>query len=143
MIVLGVDPGIKEMAWAEMDMSGRRPRFVCGGVTPSRFVGHVASCQVDGMQPFGLFSVEQPVAPHPGGKVKTPQAWVKIVRDLISTALVAGEALGVALEHCPHFLRGWYRSIRLGFGHRLSGHLPGRDSFLPVLGRSAQGFCTG
>lgn len=100
MVILGIDPGPTKTAWALVDCAGARPRFIARGVTASEYVGHACSGHIDDMVRFDACAVEKPVPPHPGGKANTPQAWRKITCDLMATALVAGEALGVASEHC-------------------------------------------
>jgi len=73
-------------------------------MTPSQHICLVCAGQVDGMVSFDACAVEKPVRPRPPGKGKarTPQAWAAIAGDLIDTGIVAGEAFGIAGEHCAY-----------------------------------------
>lgn len=97
MLVLGIDPGPEQTAWALVEMEGERPKLVRWGEEPSSNIEALCggSHGLAGSE-WGLCVVEKPVPPHPGGKAATPQAWKKIAAGLIATALVAGEARGTA-----------------------------------------------
>lgn len=84
MIVLGIDPGPKLCGWARLDIEGRRPAWLGGGVDE---LGDIANWNA-ALWRADMVVVEKPAALHR----------VQANGNVINTAFAAGVAFGMFFE---------------------------------------------